>query len=100
MHYNITYEPVDNFSSEREIIYKCDSDEDCLRKVLVQIINIADDPEIRPSSKLSKDDIDDIAGDLSFDEMIEILDDSDEDFYAFVSLITREDGKVIYRFES
>lgn len=98
MHYSITYEPADNFSAEREIIYKCDSDEDCLRKVLAQIINISDDPEIRPSSKLSKDDIDDITGDLTFDEMIEVLDNSEEDSYAFVSLITREDGKVIYHF--
>ena len=98
MHYTITYTPMSNFSDEREIIYDCEDDKGCLRKVLAQIINISDDPRIRPSSKLSEDRIAEITEGLSVSDMRTILDQDNDDAYAYVDMIECEDGRIIYHY--
>lgn len=96
-YYKVTYEYSDNVGKEREIIYQCENDIECLQKVLAQVVNIKMDPTITVDSILSKEEIEKIAETNDYSELTNLLDDS-ENGKAFVYLIERDDDKIIYKF--
>lgn len=99
-YYKVIYEYVDNAGSEREIIYKCSDDIECMQKVLTQVVNITMNPKISVDSILSNEEIKKIAGTAGTDnyrELAELMDNSENE-KAFIYLIERDDNKVIYKF--
>ena len=96
-YYKAIYEYADNVGSEREIIYKCSDDIECMQKVLVQVVNITMNPKIGVDSILSNEEIKKIAGTDSYRELAELIDNSENE-KAFVYLIERDDNKIIYKF--
>lgn len=96
-YYKVTYEYADNVGSEREIIYKCSDDIECMQKVLAQVVNITMDPMIGVDSILSNEEIKKMAGTDSYRELAELMDNSENEA-AFIYLIERDDNKIIYKF--
>lgn len=99
MTYTVKYEPVDNESRERTVRIKASDDVDILRRVALNVLNIQDDPEIRPSTVLSKEYVEDNAGKMSERELRKIFDSQDSGYYmvyAYVNSIIDSNGEVIY----
>lgn len=99
MTYTVKYEPVDNESRERTVRIKASDDVDILRRVALCVLNIQDDPEIRPSTVLSKEYVEDNAGKMSERELRKIFDSQDSGYYmvyAYVNSIIDSNGEVIY----
>lgn len=99
MTYTVKYEPVDNESREITVRIKASDDVDILRRVALCVLNIQDDPEIRPSTVLSKEYVEDNAGKMSERELRKIFDSQDSGYYmvyAYVNSIVDSNGEVIY----
>lgn len=100
MTYTVKYESVDNYSRERTVRIKASDDVDILRRVILCVLNIQDDPEVRPSTVLSKEYIEDSkVGKMNERELRKLLDSQDSEYYmvyAYVNSIIDSNGEIIY----